>query len=439
MPEEARVGEAEVGAGPCDASLDGAHVGRDAFVDPDASLEDGGVDAGVLDAGMDARTSLGGACEAGGECGTGFCVDGVCCESACGGLCRSCRGLDTAAADGLCRPVEEDTVPGDECTADVAGCDLGLCDGAGGCAPSPDGTLCRSATGVCDVAESCSGGSCPADRFAGAGTECRSASGVCDRAEVCTGSGRSCPANGFEAATTVCRSAAGACDLEETCSGTGTSCPSDLFAETGTVCRSAAGPCDVAETCAGSTASCPVDAFAGSDSPACIPFACGSGAACETSCVDNDDCARDGRSACVGGLCVEGKAVFVTSMGFPVTAIDGDVRNGDSICQATARAVGRTGRYVAWLSGPVDDVRDRFFPSPAPYVMAREGMANVTVADDWMDALDGTLQAPIRYDEFGRTTPVADTAWTGSDVSGVATGVPETVVAWPTNSSALAV
>jgi hypothetical protein len=59
------------------------------------------------------------------------------------------------------------------------------------------GAPCRSAAGLCDVAESCSGSSddCPADGFAPAGTVCRSSTGICDPQEECTGSSGTCPAN----------------------------------------------------------------------------------------------------------------------------------------------------------------------------------------------------------------------------------------------------
>src|SRR5262245_33720019 len=53
--------------------------------------------------------------------------------------------------------------------------------------------------------------------FKTAGTQCRSAAGICDVAESCTGSSATCPANGFVAAGTVCRSVNGLCDVQETC------------------------------------------------------------------------------------------------------------------------------------------------------------------------------------------------------------------------------
>ena len=63
----------------------------------------------------------------------------------------------------------------------------------------------------------------------------------------------------LEPATTICRSAAGDCDAAETCDGLTIHCPAD--AKLTGECRAAAGTCDVAEICDGISDSCPVDGF----------------------------------------------------------------------------------------------------------------------------------------------------------------------------------
>jgi hypothetical protein len=88
-------------------------------------------------------------------------------------------------------------------------------------------------------------------------TVCRSAAGVCDLAESCTGSSGVCPADAKR--TTVCRSAVSACDAAESCDGASDTCPADALAPSGTVCRPPAGPCDTAETCNGTSGTCPAD------------------------------------------------------------------------------------------------------------------------------------------------------------------------------------
>ena len=178
----------------------------------------------------------GDACATAGECESGFCADGVCCNTACGGGasgdCQACSVAAGAAVDGTC-------------------------------APRSAGTVCRAAAGACDVAETCTGTStaCPSDALATAGSVCRAAAGACDVAETCTGSSASCPADTFTTAGSVCRPAAGACDAAETCTGTSASCPTDAFVGAGNVCRPAAGSCDLRETCTGSSGSCPRNQF----------------------------------------------------------------------------------------------------------------------------------------------------------------------------------
>ena len=65
------------------------------------------------------------------ECGSGFCPaqDGVCCDSACSGLCESCLGSKTGGSNGVCDPVSNNTDPDNECSQILAP----NCDGAGQC------------------------------------------------------------------------------------------------------------------------------------------------------------------------------------------------------------------------------------------------------------------------------------------------------------------
>src|SRR5262249_60197023 len=79
------------------------------------------------------------------------------------------------------------------------------------CQIEPASTICRPATGPCDVQETCNGSAtCPADVLRLAGTMCRAGAGVCDGAEVCNGSSGACPPD--VKSTAVCRPAVGPCD-----------------------------------------------------------------------------------------------------------------------------------------------------------------------------------------------------------------------------------
>ena len=86
------------------------------------------------------------ACSVAGECVSGHCSDGVCCEEECQKACRSCA---LPATKGLCRPVAEGTPdPRAMCNdKGAASCQTnGLCDVAGDCAVYPAGTVCDSGT-----------------------------------------------------------------------------------------------------------------------------------------------------------------------------------------------------------------------------------------------------------------------------------------------------
>jgi hypothetical protein len=146
---------------------------------------------------------LGAACVANSNCTTGFCVDGVCCENACGGGstadCQAC----SAAAGSTAR----------------------------------DG-FCRGAVGTCDVPETCNGvlTTCPADAFAPSSTLCRAATGPCDMPEYCTGSSPSCPGDAFVSAGTQCRWPVGSCEIAATCDGLSAGCPANGIKPDGTAC-----------------------------------------------------------------------------------------------------------------------------------------------------------------------------------------------------------
>jgi hypothetical protein len=173
----------------------------------------------------------------------------------------NCRG-----ADGVLEPA------GTVCRAASGPCDLDeTCSGLEASCPADtfraSGSLCRQEAGACDVAESCTGNAaaCPVDRFGLSGLVCRAASGACDLAEICPGTAADCPEDHFLGSNSVCRQAAGRCDAEESCTGATAECPADRLLSTNEVCREAAGGCDVAETCSGSTIDCPADAVLSPD------------------------------------------------------------------------------------------------------------------------------------------------------------------------------
>jgi hypothetical protein len=104
----------------------------------------------------------GATCATDNECGSNYCIDKTCCETACGGTCQSC-----ANATGTCNLVPAGMDPRMTCKGSHAMC-AGTCDGNGACAWAPQGKACSQAgcqpdIGLITGARACDGaGNCPA-------------------------------------------------------------------------------------------------------------------------------------------------------------------------------------------------------------------------------------------------------------------------------------
>ena len=240
------------------------------------------------------------ACTSNSQCTTGFCVNGVCCDTACNGGCGACN---LPGKVGTCSALaEQHGLPGvggrlrrgRDLQRDVAHLSdrrLRARDGAaarrrapatwrrtapgrqrlpGRRVPAASTTVCRAAADVCDVAETCTGTSrglpggrlragdhglppggwrvrrggdlhghlaaCPADAFV---ARRRSAArrGRLRRGRDLHRDSAACPADGFAPPTTVCRASVGVCDVAETCTGATATCPPTVLAVPTTVCR----------------------------------------------------------------------------------------------------------------------------------------------------------------------------------------------------------
>jgi hypothetical protein len=156
-------------------------------------------------------TGTGIPCTPGGvPCATGFCVDGVCCESACSGLCQACAAGKTGSPNGLCRPLPAGMDPDVECPDDgMASCKRnGACDGQGACALYPSGTMCGAGSCIGSLLagpSTCNGGACqPAQPMPCAGGFACATNQSCKT--TCTGDGDCAPNIG-------CNPAAGSCSI----------------------------------------------------------------------------------------------------------------------------------------------------------------------------------------------------------------------------------
>lgn len=335
---------------------------------------------------MQIKKAQGLACSANTDCGTGFCVDGVCCESACTDACTACSEGRTGEQDGLCKPITADTDPDQECEATA--CVTGACDGQGACKLATNETVCRASAGSCDVEETCLDGICPADSKVQEGQVCRESAGVCDVEEACDGVDAECPADAFDS-TQVCRASVGDCDLEETCAGNSAECPADAFAPATTECG--------AYYCEGTTTNC------------------------ESSCTTHTDCV-DGAFCTTGGTCMIARIVFTTST--TTKGNIGGLSGADAMCQARAVAAGLPGTYKAWLSDSNNSAANRLTHSNVPYAFVN----GTAIAANWADLVDGTIGSPFRITEFGDQVP-GNLPLTSTTETGAANG-PEYCSNW---------
>jgi len=122
-------------------------------------------------------------CTTGSECTSTFCVDSVCCDTACDGTCEACTAVKTGGTDGACAPIPEGMDPDSECP-DQGPCGLnGSCDGFGACQFYASGTACNDGL-FCNGTDTCNGaGNC--NQHSGNPCECiacQSQSCLCDEA-----------------------------------------------------------------------------------------------------------------------------------------------------------------------------------------------------------------------------------------------------------------
>lgn len=177
-------------------------------------------------------------CGTGHECGSGNCIDGVCCSTNGCGNCQACNITGT----GTCAPIAAGSpAPSGQCAANGTCGNSGLCDGAGKCAQASSSTSCAGAT--------CSGSLfVHTAACSGSGT-CAAASTTDCFPYLCTTASPGCPnhcnTDGDCVATAYCTGLGGTC---ATRNGAGTACAandqcqSPLFCTNGFCCGSSLCP-----------------------------------------------------------------------------------------------------------------------------------------------------------------------------------------------------
>lgn len=267
--------------------------------------------------GGDAGTRANGeACGAGGECRTGFCVDGVCCDTACNGVCESCA----APVKGTCSPVPANTDPDQECKPEARP-DAGVSDAsaeAGIEINVPDGGALASDDAPC--------------------------AGSCNGARACAYPGKE-KVCGSEFCNTPSQAAAFTCDAKGRCDIGFTECGN--FACEGTSCLKG---CTAPDDC-GPESVC--------KSGVCQPklangVLCTTGAECASGFCTDGVCCNSQCNDIPGGTCAKPGAVGKCScsknceLGCRLFYVDGD---GDGHAATNAAPVGPTGDPIIFCVG----------------------------------------------------------------------------------------
>jgi hypothetical protein len=344
----------------------------------------------------EARKSDGAACAVGDECVSSYCADGVCCDTACNGLCQACSAAKKGGGlSGQCDVIAAATDPDSECTAQpssTCGQD-GFCNGGGLCGTWAVGTVCGSPGCYSNVAKPqiciganqcapatsgtdcgaflCSAGAClsacASDADCTAGNYCEPTTRACVSRKligsVCTATSE-CAANTFCADGVCCNSpCTGACQacaaaLKESgadgqCGPVKAGAPDPACAATAAATCGTTGSCDAAGQCAkwasatacgattcdsaGNTSTGHLCDGQGGCSQAttpvtCAPYRCGA-TACKTVCTANGDCVSG--YYCNGGACVPQRADGATCA---VAAECGSGSCVDGVCCKTACA-----------------------------------------------------------------------------------------------------
>ena len=300
--------------------------------------QDGGPDAGP------GKKSNGAGCGAGSECTSTYCVDSVCCESACSGQCEACAETNTK---GQCTAVASGIPRGTRTACAGTGTCQGACTGASRTACTlPDTTVsCRAAScssNVATLAAACDGqGACPTAETVAclpntcAGTIC---SGGCSTTQPCQGNN-------------YCR--AGVCTPKQ---ANGATCTTTDQCSTGNCVDGVC--CDTA--CTGSCQACNLTATSGTCSPvkSATDDTCSGSNSCDATgvCkkVSGQTCSAAGD--CVSGNCVDGHCCGSSSCGscqsctggggtcVQVISADDDSCNGTQSCDASGTCRKKTGQ-----------------------------------------------------------------------------------------------
>jgi MYXO-CTERM domain-containing protein len=274
----------------------------------------------------------GAVCTRPGECESGFCVAGLCCDTTCTDPCHSCKGADQqGGVDGTCGPVTAGTDPFNDCSDDGSpSCENnGLCDGAGGCQKYPISPGCTPRG--CTSGAQCTSGHCED------GICCDTACGTC---KACTAAKKGSGVDG------TCEPVPADVDPDGECEvgpGYPASCLADGQCDGVGACRVFAKQtvsCGDTQCISGNAVGllCNGAGTCGQATVSCDPYLCANGA-CLSSCTDSNDCAS-GRWCTPLHTC-EAKAVVGTACSSGAGCVTGYCADGvccDTPCTGQCEA-----------------------------------------------------------------------------------------------------
>ncbi len=304
----------------------------------------------VLAAGPDGaellRRGLGEACSSDLQCDSEHCVDGLCCDTACGGGdsldCQACSVAMGASTDGTCAFLAATTACGDPTDTPCDNPDT--CDGAGVCQPNfePTTTSCGDAGVDCHGDDLCDGnGACVDGGFLPADTACGDTQATaCSDPDVCDSAGRCLPSH--KPSGTACGDQGVICHVDDTCNDSGV-CVDNGFASAGSACGDAtANECTAADTCDASGVCVANDVASGTPCTGgqCLDGSCSAiAASCGDGTVDSGEICDDGNNINGDGCAADcmsdetcGNGVVDAAAG--EACDDGNTTDGDG-CSAT--------------------------------------------------------------------------------------------------------
>ncbi|HZL16912.1 MAG TPA: dickkopf-related protein [Polyangia bacterium] len=304
-----------------------------------------------------ALKASGAACGSAHECGSGNCVDGVCCGS---GSCPSCQACNVTGSVGSCANVSSGiTDPHARCAVTTTCGNTGTCNGAGACTQASSSVMCSgpgcsgttftaaafcSGSGSCpspttstcgqyicasttackttctadtdcisgDYCTSTSGGSCAAQKGLGAvcGTGHECGSGNCIDGVCCSTNGcGNCQACNITGTGTCAPIAAGSPAPSGQCAANGTCGNSGLCDGAGKCAQASSSTSCAGATCSGSlfvhTAACSGSGTcAAASTTDCFPYLCTTASpGCPNHCNTDGDCVATAYCTGLGGTC----------------------------------------------------------------------------------------------------------------------------------------